>query len=274
MIWTSEINEIVAAYQKHLEQNYNFQYQKSFNDLLYKNNEEAAISEAIVFNWLCQNNFNPQIQEDKSKGGADFICNYSRHYKFVVEVTCLGREELTKATGLHINPGQYSSPKTPVEMFRRRVSSKAAQLASYEMPRVLVITSLHDGANFLFRSDAAVEYLVSKYEFITSLDINDINIHLTTDLQEAIFTRPSDNSSEIEYCRESISAILLISISGNQLFVSGILHPKPSYPLNFRIFPKIPFLTIKGNVTRIKEIVTEWVIAEPDSTPFMLYPRI
>ncbi len=135
-----------TTYQEYLKQNYDAQFLKSFNDLLNSNNEEAAASEAITFNWLRQNELNPKVNEDKAKGGADFICTYGENYNFIVEVTCIGQEELYKATGLSSIPRPTSVYKLPTSSVRQRVSGKTPQLSKYEIPTVLAITTFHGQA--------------------------------------------------------------------------------------------------------------------------------
>ena len=109
MNWIPIVEEILGAYEKYLSDKHGSQELKRFTDR-YKNNEEAAISEAIIFNWLNYCKFNPELADDMSTGGADFICSPNQKSRFVVEVTCLGRQALTEATGLHMIPGQHSKP--------------------------------------------------------------------------------------------------------------------------------------------------------------------
>lgn len=273
MNWSPMIQEVVNGYQEYLKLNCSEQHQKSFNDLLTKNHEEAAISEAVVFNWLCQNNLNPGVEENKSTGGMDFICSYNKKDEFVVEVTCLKREELAMSTGLSVK--KFGGFRMPTKEIRTRISNKAKKLSGYEMPRVLAITSLHDAAPILLNSQIIPGFfLVSGWKLNVPIGNSDEDFHLSTDLQEAIFFRFKGNSTEIEYCRESVSAVLLISITGNGLCATGYLHPKPTYSLNAKFLSAVPFLKVKNNLIRDGEILTEWINAAPYSASFPLDLKI
>lgn len=260
MNWSSLIQNIVTDYQEHIKENYNKNFQKKFNDLFTKNNEEAAISEAIIFNWLCQNNLNPEIKESKSNGGADFLCNYGKSYQFIVEVSCLTKDALTKGTGLREEGNMALTPASA--MLRKKISSKVKQISPYQMPRVLAITSLHVNANLLLGIDGATNCLVSNWGLSIPLDSSSQH-YLSTDLQESIFIRRVNKTDKplLENCREAVSAILLIPITENRLNVTGILHHKPNYNLDILVFPKVPFIKIKN--IQDNKIFTEWVIGEP-----------
>lgn len=273
MNWSPIIQGIVIDYQKHLELNYDKNYQKKFDDLLTKDNEEAAISEAIVFNWLCQSEVNPKVKEDKSTGGTDFVCSYSPQYQFIVEVTCFGKKALTKATGCHELPVTNLAYKLPTSQLRTKIGSKADQVSPYKMPSILIITSLHQNANLLLGRDAATNCLVSDWVLSISLDKSINENYLSTELKDSIFFRINkQNKAILEPCRQSISAVLLIAISGDRINVCGILHQEPNYEFDIGIFPKVPF--IKINSIQDGKIFTEWIIAEPYLATYSLETSI
>ncbi len=159
MNWASMIQKTVSDYQEQLKSNYNEQHQKRFNNLLTKSNEEGAISEAVIFNWLCQNNLNPEIKEDVSEGGTDFLCSYNQKYNFTVEVTCLKREELAKSTGLCFQ--KFGGFKMPTKQIRTKISNKTKQLSGEKIPSVLAVTSLHDAAPILLNSQIVPEFFLT-----------------------------------------------------------------------------------------------------------------
>ncbi len=275
---TNKIEEVVRFYQNHLEQNYDAQLLKSFNNLLTKDNEEAAASQAIIFNWLRQNELNPKVKEHISEGGADFICTYGENYAFIVEVTCIGQEALYKATGLSSIPRSTSVYKLPTHLIRQKVSGKTPQLSKYNIPTVLAITSFHGQAWMLLGSEEAETYLTSDKVLAipvsNPLEIENIpsQVRESTLLKESIFFSFSkQNPNEIVFQRQPISAVLLLPISGNNLITTGILHPEPEHSLNINVFPKVPFVRIKNDVIKDREIFTEWVIAEPYSAVFPIY---
>jgi hypothetical protein len=262
------IESILSAYQNHLRQRPSDQPLTRFNRLL-EDNREAAISEAIVFNWLCGARQSPELNEDSSTGGADFICSPSRDYKYIVEVTCIGSQALTDETGCHMIPGQMMAYSSATRILRQRVSDKAPQLSGYDKPTVLAIVSLHEGAYMLFSPDEAVKFLISDWAFTIPMGRNNDETYLSTDLRQSIFFRRSANDpSRIEPCRQSVSAVLLIPVSGDRLNVTGVLHPEPARPFSIHALKKVPFVRVKEWPVNGGEVFTEWIIFAPYASSF------
>ena len=161
--------------------------------------------------------------------------------------------------------------RSPTYMMRNRISNKAEQLLRVGMTSVLVITALHDGGHFLLGPKNAVNFLLSDLAFTTPIGGEKKDFHLSTDLKRAMFFEPDPNdSSRIVPCRQSLSAVLLMPISGDRLNAIGILHPEPTYPLNVDVFPKIPFLRISNWPIKEGRLLTEWVISDPYASAFSL----
>lgn len=274
MEWVKPIKDVLSAYRDFLSRKYGDKTLKRFNHL-YESKEEAALSEAIIFNWLYGEKRNPELKEDRSTGGADFICNPDSRNQFIVEVTCLGREALAEATGCHMHPGQPMWYTLPTRMLWQRVNDKAKQLANYPMPRVLAITSLHDSGYLLLNPEEANNFLLSDWAFTFPLGGGSDDTYLSTDLKKAIFFKLEDgNPPKVVPRRKSVSAVLLVPMSGDRLNVTGVLHPEPTYPLNIHLIPKVPFLRIKDWPIQTGEIFTEWVISEPYAASFSLFPTL
>lgn len=272
--WSDSIESILASYRSHLKQKYGIGALRKY-EYLYDNNREAGVSEAIIFNWLCDMKQNPALLEDLSEGGADFICNQGKDSSFVVEVTCIGGQALLDKTGCHMLPGQLMALVSLTTSLRNRVARKTSQLSDYEMPRVLIITSLHDGGYLFLNQDGAKKLLISDWAYsISDQHSNDENC-LSTDLKKSIFLKPDgSDQSKIVACRQAISSVLLMPISGDRLNVIGILNPEPSYGLNIQAFPKIPFVRIKNWPVSNGVISTEWVISDPYASVYSLSNEI
>ncbi|MFN7944416.1 MAG: hypothetical protein U0Z53_03615 [Blastocatellia bacterium] len=274
MGWTPMIENILSAYQNHLVQKHGNQTLKRFNHLL-ENNQEAGVSEALVFNWLCGIGQNPELNENNSTGGADFICHPWESYRYIVEVTCLGKPALTKETGCHMISGQLMAISSPTKMLRQRVTDKAGQLAGNDIPTVLAITSLHDGAYILLSPNEAVSFLISDWAFAIPMSNSNEDTYLSTDLKHSIFfKRDLNDPSKVAPCRQSISAVLLIPVSGDRLNVTGILHPEPIHPFSIHALKKVPFVRVQNWPIAEGIIFTEWVISDPYASVFHHFTHI
>lgn len=67
-----------------------------------KTDPKAAEAEAIVFSWLRAEKRNPHIHEDTATGGPDFRCEPASDNPFMVEVTSLDSEMVSKRSGLPV----------------------------------------------------------------------------------------------------------------------------------------------------------------------------
>jgi len=85
-----------------------------------------------------------------------------------------------------------------------------------------------------------------------------------TDLRRSVFFRPDKAGKEIIPCRRSISAILLVAISGIQADVVGLLHPEPAIPFAPSLFPQVPYLRVKNWPIVDSKIEVEWSITGAD----------
>lgn len=266
------IERVLAGYREYLERKQGPQGLRQF-DLRYKTNPEAGASEALVFNWLCLTDRNPELYEDPGTGGADFICRPNSHDNFIVEVTCLGREALTKSSGLSAIPGQFSSWRPPTMMLRQRVSDKADQMSGHGMPQVLAVVSLHDGAPVLLNPEEATDFFISDVNLTIPMGAGARDPYPSTDLKNSLFFRfDLDDPSKVVPCRQSVSAVLLIAVSGDRIGVTGVLHPEPTHSLFVEWIPKVPFLRLTEWPIRDGELLLEWVVGSPAAASFQIYP--
>lgn len=260
--------EIIEGYKSFLEVKYPLHYKNYCTRL--KNKPESAKAEAVTFSILRANFDDVQVAEDIKTGGADFFCS-SNEGTFIVEVTCIENKSVATQSGW-----ENKVPHTPNEtafffgmithMLRTKASSKTTQLSGYKLPRILIITSEHMGADFLLGPHSAEILLTSntKIEVPIGKPINKVG--LSTDLKESVFFRSKDGS--LESCRRSISAILLISISDDKSLIVGILHPDPQYVFPIMLLPTVPFVRMKKWPPENNIIEIEWVNVKPKAEKF------
>ena len=258
--------EIIESYKCFLEVKYPTHY-KSYCTRL-KHRPESAKAEAVTFSILRSIFDDVKVAEDISTGGADFFCS-SSDVEFIIEVTCLEAESVATQSGWKnkVSPnGNAFNFGMITHMLRTKVSSKTAQLSDHSIPRILIITSEHMGADFLLGPRGAETLLTSntKIEVPIGKPINKVG--LSTDLKDSVFFRFKDGS--LEACRKSISAILLISIFNDKSLIVGILHPEPQYVFSIKLFPSVPFVKMKKWPLENNIIETEWVIDRPKAGEF------
>ena len=260
------IHEVIESYKVFLEVKYP-KHSLSYCTRL-KNNPESAKAEAITFSILRSNFDDVKLAEDISTGGADFFCS-SNDVKFIIEVTCLEAESVATQSGWKnkVPPnGNAFSFGMITHMLRTKASAKVPQLSGHSIPRILIITSEHMGADFLLGPRGAETLLTSniKIEVPIGKPINKVG--LSTDLKDSVFFRFKDGS--LESCRRSISAILLISIFTDKSLIYGILHPDPQYVFPIMLLPSVPFLRMKKWPPENNNIEIEWVINKPKAEKF------
>lgn len=228
----------------------------------------GARAEAAVFAFLRAEGCEPLINEDVATGGADFCCG--KPSPFVVEVTSL--EDATMAARAGIDEelpedgeGGALDMDEVLNLIRTTVSSKAAQLANYPVPRVLAICSEHWGASMFFGPAGAAEIMYGGSAITTPFSKEGPSgpTQLTTALREAPFFRIKNGV--IESCRRSISALLLIHLDSSACHVVGLLHPDPAIPFPIATLPEIPFGRVEWPNTYLE---VEWVLGAPRQAAF------
>lgn len=260
------LDDVLKAYLSFLEVCYP-EHKKHFEARL-RNDPDAARSEAVVFSWLRAQGLRPQIAESPEKGGMDYICFSDTEGPFLIEVTSLKKEAVELRSGW---PDELSEVARSFSMITPNLWSKtldkAPQLGGHDFPRVLCISLIHVGASILVGTLAAEWLMASepKIEVPVGLGVDDLPARNVTNLKKSAFFKIQDGV--ISPVRQSISAILLISIWNDQLSVAGMLHPMASVPFNYRIFREVPFLKIKWPI-KSNTISMEWVIGHPNPKSF------
>lgn len=258
------VDEILELYWRFLSRNPDRAVHFEQFKKRYKSNQKAAEAETVVFSLLRAEKLNPSIFEDPGTGGPDFRCDPSRGEPFLLEVASLDSESVSKRSGLPLKMrgaggGAYG---LITEKLLAVAKNKTAQLADHALPRVLAITSDYDFAGLLL-DQLAAEYLMTSAPSI-NVPLNGKPSYRSVDLRHAVFCRLSELVTAFEDpmifpCRESISAILLITIHPRESRVVGLLHPVPTYPFNPNWFSSVPYLKFKQWPLG-KKIETEWIL--------------
>lgn len=249
---------------------------KSFQDRR-RADPEAAMAEAVVFGMLQQLQLGPIIADAPGVGGGDFLCKY-RPLKFIdsgaqeviVEATTLEPTAVERNSGWRnevpeeITGGPFSMI---TERITARASSKIKQLSQHAMPRVLAIVSSHIGADALLANTLAAESILISDRKI-SQPISGGQASVITDLKASAFLKGDPSTGKITAQRQTISAVLLISVSGDRSSVLGILHPEPRYPLDIAAFPGIPFVKIRRWPVEDGRIEIDWVVGQASGREF------
>jgi hypothetical protein len=263
----SLLSKVIESYKVFLEVKYPMHYKTYCGRL--KGNPEGARAEAIAFSYFRSNFDKVTMSENTSTGGADFLVE-SEGYNFITEVTCIKTESVATQSGMRNNAFD-SSPswfEMITHMLRSKSSVKAPQLSGYPMPRILVITSEHIGSDILIGPRGAESLLGSDTQIRVPIGtISPDNVDIVTDLKNSVFFK-FNKKGEVESCRRSISAMLLMSIFGDKGLVVGILHPDPQYQFPISLMRSVPFLRLRKWPPEDNAIEMEWVIRSPKAFEF------
>ena len=269
------IDEVVDSYWVFLARNKYDAHLHRFKQRLTSGSKAAAEAEAVVFSFLWSSRVRPDIFEDISTGGPDFICQPNEKDKFLVEVTSLESGAVARRSTLpdKIDGRGGGAFGLITENLRRAVGAKAFQLANYPHPRVLAIASSHVFATILMDALPAQNLLIS--DPMISYRIGDPTGRATqvTDLQRSAFLRTDKSRTKIVPCRQSISAILLVAMCWNQAHIVGILHPEPVVAFDPELLRQVPYVRLKNWPITNGSLEPEWIESAENPAVFH-YGRI
>jgi hypothetical protein len=127
----------------------------------------------------------------------------------------------------------------------REAVNKATQLAGYSMARVLIIATQHQQAGLVMGAHAAEELLLGTRAFLVPIGDSDAQADVLATLRNSVFFRLSKDASTVEPARQSISAILLMTISGEDAAMIGLLHPEPTMRFDPATFEHVHFCKVR-----------------------------
>ena len=184
----TKVTDLVNSYKHFLNVNHP-EHIKPFHKRFH-NQLESARAEAVVFSFLKEILDDVQIEESLVEGGVDFR-GKTDSTEFVVEVTCLNSESVTRASGLpdempEPGPARFYSMITP--LLRQKASNKTCQMSGHNCPRILVITSEHPHASTVLDCRAASDLLTDETK-IAIPPTQSGELDLITELRESVFFR-------------------------------------------------------------------------------------
>ena len=223
-----------------------------------------------MFAFLWAEKARPDIFEDPSRGGPDFSCDPVGKQRFVVEVTSLESGAVSRRASLpdRIDGSGGGAFSLITAALDGAAGSKAVQLANQPYPRVLAITNSHAFASILMDRLPAENLLLSDPMIFHRLGDTTGYGSMRTDLRKAVFFRLDKSGARIVPRRQSISAILLVAISGRQADIVGLLHPCPAVAFDASLFPQVPYLRLKQWPILDGKVQIEWSIGGDSSATF------
>jgi len=230
---------------------------------------EAATSEAIVFSLLRSLGDEVKIAEDLDTGGPDFLCTVGER-SFVVEVTAI-ESETVSAQADHSPESEVGSFRLISHTLRTKISSKVGQVSGTGVPSVVVVASSSSFGSAVLGIDAAENLLTSETKIAVQVGGSG-DASLETDLAESVFFR--HNNGQIELCRQSVSAVVLLRYNENQVFAAGALHPAPTHKFPIELLGNIPFCRLVKWPIENGEIEIEWVVSKPSSAAIVVQPVV
>jgi hypothetical protein len=231
-----------------------------------KSDPKAAEAEAVVFSWLRAEKRNPHIHEDTGTGGPDFQCEPASGDPFLVEVTSLDSEMVSKRSGLPVEvsgsgAGAYG---LLTQKLKAKAKEKAGQLSDQSFPSVLAIVSDHGFASILMDKLPA-EYLMTSAPTINVAVGGQGPTYITHDFKDSVFQHRTglvwaSGAPIVRPALRSVSAILLIASNPYELGIVGLLHPDAVRPFCPQLLSSVPFVKHTG-VVSFDSGMTKWLQA-------------
>lgn len=94
---------------------------------------------------------------------------------------------------------------------------------------------------------------------------------MITRLKNSAFARIAASGDRVEPAPQSISAILLMTITEGYANVIGVLHPEPRFPFDHQTFDTVHFVKFRDWPVSDRFAI-EWVGPAPDPTPIPHVP--
>jgi len=242
-------DDVLESYRALLKKTYPGQSKWFESRLTRDGHRPGCEAEAIVFcSILVPNHLNPEPLMDTQSGGPDFRCDPAGKQSFVVDVTLWStppKRTLQQVPGTAIEVGSLAMPTSKIF---RSATGKAAQMANQGCPGVLVICSTDEWDHRYCSAGALEQAIFSDPKITIPLGSTEgSDCYLSSDLEKAPFfglERASDGAPHLDPKRKTVSAILLVDMSGNAAKVIGALHPDPNYPFDTGNLSQVPFLHV------------------------------
>jgi len=223
-------------------------YSTKWENLLNKNCCEAAICEAATRKLLSEQEVSVKPNENLATGGPDFLCTKDGK-NFYVEVTCITKDAMTKATRLPSEPegSVFCCSSSPTKRILQEIGRKAERCANLNSPCIVVVCTLHQWGGGIITNDIEIQKLLTG-ELLIGGTLNPNsgrfeNFKWISRLWGALFNRFAETEKEkVVEARKTISAVLIFAISAkNYGSAKGLLHPNPNRSFDRKLLPKIEF---------------------------------
>ena len=253
------VQNLVESYERILVENYP-QHVKSYKSRLV-NQHTSALAEAVSFHFFKSTVDQVQVKEIPNIGGVDFECKIGESI-YIAEITSITDKSVKDKSGLEDDltkiksVGSYSGI---TEKLCNIVNSKKSQMSGYDCPAILVIATTHPQGDAVLDSLDAENLLVGDVKIGVSIPSTkqiEEGIQSVTDFEYSCFLQCNQ---EWDTCNRSVSAVLLVHISGVSAFILGLLHPDPEHVFSPKLLPTIPFVRLKEWPPKDNRLQTEWV---------------
>ena len=221
----------------------------------------GAIAEALTWQMLRQLGCEVARYEVPGRGGPDFVARVGC-IEMLVESTSVDDETLNAITGLDPRlVGRMQFPGSSTPAFRNRIQAKVPQIGRTRFPGPrLVVVAYHGGNGAHDPSHLASEIIAEADRVHVAIGGGPGSIRMVTDLDASAWYQLAETEPGFETARRSISAVLLMEIRNDHVWLAGSLNPHALHPLDPSCLPVVPWTKIVNNPIeeRAIEVVTQW----------------
>jgi hypothetical protein len=239
---------------------FDLQHRKSWEDLLNAN-PEGAKCEVLVRRLLEENGnqAEPACDLTGTRPTPDFRCTQGDQV-FFVEVTCLGTDRVTKATGLASNEhsmkvGAFGDLNGVIFAACRKETPQCAYLG---YPALIAVGTFHRLASQICLHQGLLQDLLTGTPYVTcranSIDAS----YVSTKLERSTFIRSNMSTGEIEHARSLVSGILVCGFGCDPAEIRGVLHPDPAHEFDRKLLAKISFGRLRAGYSA-GLLTPEWI---------------
>lgn len=213
---------------------------------------EAAVAEAVVWDYLATFCDEVWLNEVAGVGGADFLCRVGDK-QFVVEVTNLSIGKTARDSGLPHTDRHSGGYGLLTQAVRGKVQRKFKQAnAENKLPVLVVVSTLHWNASISCVRRHAIEALMTSTPMLTmDIDMRTGRVadeYQATDLRHSVFLSEqvlydAQGKPIVRAEFEPISGFIVAGMGARPPDVNmfGGLNPGAVRPFDVSLLPQIPF---------------------------------
>ncbi len=221
----------------------------------------GAIAEAVTWQMLRQLGAQVARYEVPGRGGPDFVAQLGG-IDVLVESTSIEDETLQSITGLDPTlVGRMQTLGSSATAFRNRIKAKVRQISRTRFPGPRIVVVAYRGGNGAHDpSHVANEIIAEADRVLVAIGGGSESIRMATDLDASAWYQLAESERGFELARQSISAVLLMEIRNDHVWLGGSLNPHALHPLDPGCLPVVPWTKVVNNPIeeRSFEVVTQW----------------